>query len=127
MKTLYTSIWVRFPNFPLHLLHLNILVDVGNFLDHFIKIDLDRLERGIVTFFRICVEIDLNNPLLDKILLEWDINFFCSWWTMRTLLSIARSINISVTFKMPILLLKGPIPSQMPRKRAMDGKIEKIQ
>ena len=52
-------------------MYLDILVDIGNALGRFIKINTHKLAKGIVTFARICVEVDFNKGLPDKILLNW--------------------------------------------------------
>ena len=59
MSNLATLVWVRFPNFPIHMTHPNILEDLENLLSYYIEIDLERILKGIYTFIRICVEMDL--------------------------------------------------------------------
>ena len=70
MPSLTTIVWVRLLNVPLNLLHREVLADVGNSLDYFIKVDTKRLEKGIVIFAHKCVEIHLYRALSGKILLN---------------------------------------------------------
>lgn len=74
MTSLETPVWVRLPNFPIHLTHPYILEVMGNLIGHFIKIDIERLSKRILTFVRICVEVDLNKGSSNKILLKWRVN-----------------------------------------------------
>jgi len=71
------SIWVRLHNLPLHFWHHSVLIAIGNVLGKFLKIDDDRLTRGIFTFSRICVEVDLSEGLLESI----NLNFNNTQWT----------------------------------------------
>lgn len=72
MTSMATPILIRFPNMLILLINLDILVGVGNTLNYFINIDIDRAERSIITFAQICIEIYLNKGLLDQILqLAW--------------------------------------------------------
>lgn len=43
-------VWVRLHNLPLHFWHHNVLIAIGNTLGKFLKIDGDRLTRGLFTF-----------------------------------------------------------------------------
>jgi len=70
-------IWVRLHNLPLHFCHHNVLISTGNTLGKFLKIDGDKLKRGIFTFTRICVEVDLGQGLPESITL----NFNNTQWT----------------------------------------------
>ena len=70
MPDLAILIWVQLPNLPLNLMHPDILADIGNALGQFININMHKLAKGIVTFAWICVEVDFNKGLPDKILLN---------------------------------------------------------
>jgi hypothetical protein len=50
-----------------------VLEHIGNALGRFLKSDDDRLAMGLLTYARICVEIDINDSLPDKIILEMKI------------------------------------------------------
>lgn len=65
-------VWVKLHNLPLHFWHHNLLISIGNSLGKFLKIDGDKLTRGIFTFSRICVEIDLSQGLPDNITLNFN-------------------------------------------------------
>lgn len=64
-------VWLRLHNLPLHFWHHNVLIAIGNSPGRFLKIDEDRLTRGIFTFAKICVEVDLSQELLDSIALNF--------------------------------------------------------
>lgn len=57
---------------PFHLLHQNILAKACNSVGCFIKVDMDRLEKGIVMFARICVEVNRTSVLPNNIFLQWN-------------------------------------------------------
>ena len=63
-------VWVRLPNLPLPFWHHLVLEDIGNLLGRYIKSDSDRKEQGLFTYARICVEIDLNKGLPDRLQLK---------------------------------------------------------
>lgn len=70
-------VWVRLHNLLLHFWHHNVLIAIGNSLGKFLKIDKDRLTRGIFNFLRLCVEVDLSQGLAYHITL----NFNNTQWT----------------------------------------------
>eukprot|EP00253_Pinus_taeda_P011765 PITA_11765 len=70
---------VRLHNLPLHFWHRKALTTIGNSLGKHLKIDEDRANRGIFTYARICVEVDLSQGLPDHITL----NFNNSLWTQQ--------------------------------------------
>jgi hypothetical protein len=72
-------VWVRLHNLPLHFWHRKALTAIGNSLGKHLKIDEDRAIRGIFTYARICVEVDLSQGLPDHITL----NFNNSLWTQQ--------------------------------------------
>jgi len=63
-------VWVRLPNLPLPYWHHLVLEDIGNLLGRFIKSDKERQDKGLFTYARICVEIDLSKGLPDRIHLK---------------------------------------------------------
>lgn len=63
-------VWVRLPNLPLPYWHHIVLEDIGNLLGRFIKSDNERHDKGLFTYARICVEIDLNKGLPERIQLK---------------------------------------------------------
>lgn len=60
-------VWAMLPNIPLPFWHHKFLEEIGNNLGKYKKIDLERLEKDLFSFARICVEIDLNKSLPDHI------------------------------------------------------------
>lgn len=68
-------VWVRLHGLPLHFWHQKVLTAIGKFL----KMDEDRAIRGIFTFARMCVEVDLSQGLPDHITL----NFNNSQWIQQ--------------------------------------------
>jgi len=63
-------VWVRLPNLPLPYWQHTVLEDIGNLLGRFIKSDNERKEKGLFTYARICVEIDLSKGLPDRLYLK---------------------------------------------------------
>jgi len=63
---------VRLHNLPLHFWHHKVLIAIGNTLGKFLKIDEGRLTKGIFTFARICVEVDLSQGLPQSIILNFN-------------------------------------------------------
>lgn len=61
---------VRPPNLPLPFQHHKTLEDIGNKLGKFKKMDLERTDKGIFTFAKICVEVDLSKWLPDHTILK---------------------------------------------------------
>lgn len=62
-------VWVRIHNLPLHFWHHKVLEGIGNSSGKFLKIDADRVSRGIFTFSRICIKVHLSQGLPDHIIL----------------------------------------------------------
>lgn len=69
-------VWVTLHNLLLHFWHHNVLIAIGNTLGKFLKTEGDKITRGIFTFVRICVEVDLSQGLPDNI----TINFNNAQW-----------------------------------------------
>eukprot|EP00253_Pinus_taeda_P034064 PITA_34064 len=65
-------VWVRLHNLPLHFWHFKTLSAIGNTLGRMLKIDTDRHLKGIFTFARICVEVDLSQGLPESIILNFN-------------------------------------------------------
>ena len=65
-------VWAKLQNLPLHLWHHNVLITIGNLLGKFLKTDEDRISRGILTFIRICIEVDLSEGLPESINLKFN-------------------------------------------------------
>lgn len=76
MMTIPTLIWVRIPNIPIHFLSPTTLEGINNSLGLFLKVDVEKIQKGIITFSCICVCGDITKGLLDKILLTWRNKIF---------------------------------------------------
>ena len=72
-----TPVWIRLPNLPVHLWHVRVYKAIGNTLGSFLMGDYWRENKGLYTYARICVELDLSKGLPDQINLK--INDFV--WT----------------------------------------------
>lgn len=79
MKVSTMPVWVRLHGLPLHFWHHKVLAAIGDSLGKFLKIDEDRVIKGIFTFARICVEVDLSQGISDHITL----NFNNSQWIQQ--------------------------------------------
>lgn len=71
-----TPVWVRLLNLPIHFWCIEALKEIGNTLGKFVVVDEDRLQKGMATYVRICVEVDLSKGFPEKIILQWYSN---SW------------------------------------------------
>lgn len=67
MKSFPIHVWVRLQNFSLRGILPDILEDIGDSIEHLIKVGSDQLSKGFVNFVRLCVEVELNEGLPDKI------------------------------------------------------------
>lgn len=65
-------VWVRLHNLPMHFWHFSSLAVIGNNLGRMLKIDTERHLKGIFTFARICVEVDLSQGLPESIILNFN-------------------------------------------------------
>jgi len=64
------TIWVCLPNSSFHLWYFLVFNNIGNTLDTYIKLDLDKVIERLCTYAIIHVEIDFSKGLLDKPILE---------------------------------------------------------
>ena len=62
-----TAAWIRFPEMPIKYLDQKILTQIGNKIGKTIKVDRKTAQQSRGA--RICVEIDLEKPLIPKIIL----------------------------------------------------------
>ena len=65
-----TPVWIRLPNLPVHLWHVAVYKAIGNTLGSFITRDYGQEIKGLYTYARICVELDLSQGILDQIILK---------------------------------------------------------
>ncbi|XVF15304.1 hypothetical protein REPUB_Repub09cG0139700 [Reevesia pubescens] len=64
-----TAVWVRLPGLPLELFNRKILVDAGNLFRKTVKIDKPTEESSIGKYARICVEVQLDKPLIGGLMI----------------------------------------------------------
>ena len=67
-----TLVWVRLLNLPMHFSCYEALKEIGNTLGKLVAIDGDCLLKGMITYARMCVEVDLSAGLPEKITLKWN-------------------------------------------------------
>ena len=65
-------VWVRLHNLLIHFWHYKALLAIGNTLGRMLKVDPERHIKGIFTFARICVEVDLSQGLPESIILNFN-------------------------------------------------------
>jgi len=61
------SIWVRLHNLPLLFWQHEVLEVIGNSLGRFLKMDREKMDKGMFNFSHICVEMDLNKGIPNRI------------------------------------------------------------
>ena len=66
-----TPVWVKLLNLPMHLWSILSLRAIGNSLGKYLKTDIEQAKRGLATYARICIKVDLSEGLLDQIILSW--------------------------------------------------------
>ncbi|XP_061368319.1 uncharacterized protein LOC133311308 [Gastrolobium bilobum] len=55
--------WVRLPQFPIEYVNTKLVKSIGNWIGRFVKLDAATTSLARGRFARICVELDLSNPL----------------------------------------------------------------
>ncbi|XP_050280478.1 uncharacterized protein LOC126721484 [Quercus robur] len=64
------AVWIRLPELPIEYYELSVLREVGNTIGPVLRIDSNTATEVQGQYARICVQVDLNKPLVRKILLE---------------------------------------------------------
>ena len=95
-------VWVRLHNIPLPFWHHQVLEGIGISMGIFLKMDKERMDKGIFTFAHICVETDLIKHLPDHIHLIQQEFKWTQWLDLKTLLSGAPSANRHGTCKIHV-------------------------
>ncbi|KAI9122943.1 hypothetical protein K1719_005832 [Acacia pycnantha] len=65
--------WVRFPDLPAPLFDKKFLLNLGNAIGKAIRLDVHTAQRTRGRFARMCVELDLNKPLVPEFNVEGQI------------------------------------------------------
>lgn len=65
-----TLVWVRLPSLPLEFFHESILKRIGNKLGRAVKIDVHTMTVSRGKYARICVEMDLQKPLVSGVIIN---------------------------------------------------------
>ncbi|XP_075658909.1 uncharacterized protein LOC142628753 [Castanea sativa] len=61
---LFVVVWVRLPELPIEFYELTILKKIGKTIGPILRIDSHTLNGGRGRFVRICIQIDVNKPLI---------------------------------------------------------------
>ncbi|KAI9116643.1 hypothetical protein K1719_012301 [Acacia pycnantha] len=69
----YVVAWVRFPDLPSPLFDKKFLLNLGNSIGKAIRLDVHTTQRKRGRFARMCVELDLNKPLVPDFNVEGQI------------------------------------------------------
>ncbi|XP_050254820.1 uncharacterized protein LOC126700653 [Quercus robur] len=64
------AVWIRLPELPIEYYELSVLREVGNTIGPVLRIDSNTTTKVRGRYACICVQVDLNKPLVQKILLE---------------------------------------------------------
>ncbi|KAI9107225.1 hypothetical protein K1719_021834 [Acacia pycnantha] len=62
--------WIRFPDLPVPLFDKKFLLNLGNSNGKAIRLDIHTTQRMQGRFARVCVELDLNKPLVPQFSVE---------------------------------------------------------
>lgn len=68
MEVQSTLAWVRFPTLPLENFDSHSLLAIGNAIGKAVKVDSDTVDVTKGKYARVCVEINLNQPLVPNVL-----------------------------------------------------------
>lgn len=72
-EEIYTmSVWVRFPVLPVECYSARWLKQAGNHIGRTVKVDFATLLASRGQFARVCVEVDLDKPLMAGYVMRWD-------------------------------------------------------
>lgn len=64
-----TLVWVRFPKLLLEMFKESTLLSMGNTIGKVVKVDMTTTDVARGRFARVCVEIDLDRPLLPSLMI----------------------------------------------------------
>lgn len=65
-----TPVWIRLPNLPAHLWNTRVFRAIGDTLGSFIHGDSWQVSKGLYSYARVCVELDLSKGLPEQINLK---------------------------------------------------------
>ena len=63
----WVPVWVWLPRFPLEFWREDILHSISLLLGNLVRASTQTQDHKVISYARICVEVDLTNPLLDSI------------------------------------------------------------
>jgi hypothetical protein len=72
----FCHLWVLLTGLPLQLWNSRALVEIGNVLGHFIRVDEDVLRSTDKCMARILVEVDMHVGLLESLEIDWRGHLF---------------------------------------------------
>ncbi|XP_065638160.1 uncharacterized protein LOC136071147 [Quercus suber] len=64
------AVWARLPELPFEYYELAVLKEIGNSIGPVLRIDANTASETRGRYARICIQVDLNKPLVRRILLE---------------------------------------------------------
>jgi len=82
-----TPVWVRVANLPVTFYHNEILLGIAAGLGKPIKVDLTTLRKERGRFARVCVEVNLKNPLKGTLVVNGE-RYFVSYEGLQTICSL---------------------------------------
>ena len=65
-----TTIWARLPELPIELYDMNTLRRIGNQLGSLLKVDARTMDNKRGRFGRLCVQINLEQPLTSRVCID---------------------------------------------------------
>ncbi|KAK9088380.1 hypothetical protein Scep_027462 [Stephania cephalantha] len=66
------SVWIRLPRLPMEYYDEVVCKGIGNYLGKFMKIDVFAWTTSRGRFARICIEVDLELPLIPNVTINYD-------------------------------------------------------
>ena len=70
------AVWICFPELPFEYYEINVLKEIGKVIGPVLRIDANTASETRGKYARICIQADINKPLVRRILLEGVIQEF---------------------------------------------------
>ena len=70
------AVWICFPELPFEYYEINVLKEIGKVIGPVLRIDANTASKTRGRYARICIQVDINKPLVRRILLEGVIQEF---------------------------------------------------
>ena len=65
------AVWIRLYELPIELYETEILREIGESIGKVLRIDTHTAMEARGKYARMCIQIDINKPLIDTILIGW--------------------------------------------------------